>query len=503
VRQVTEALEGKIWDEGKTDPMNQKSWWHTFLRQTRTRILFLYLLLMLLIAGAAIPVFQWLLLSNVETRVRADLNEEMEDFREDYLAWEEAPQQSIASLKSFIDEFLAEELPEDDNFFITIVNGQFYKSNPAVLIDPFQPDSGLVSRWSSLTQPTDGEQETGNPRIGKIIYLVQPLTVDGRIQGVFVAAHASAGELNEALAGVYIFAGVAIAVVLIAFILAWLATGYVLTPIRKLSTTARAIVSESDLNQRIPKVGGSGELAELAEVFNEMMGRIQTAFESQRNFINDAGHELRTPITIIRGHLELMGNDPEEQQETLAIVDDELDRMNRFVNDLILLAKSERSDFLQAEIITTSDFMEEIYAKVKTLADRKWHLVNRCSEKLVGDRQRLTGALLNLALNATQHTQSTDLIELGAVCDQQTVHFWVRDTGSGISQEDQQRIFNRFARAANSYRRSEGVGLGLAIVKAITEAHSGKIELTSQIGAGSTFTLLIPLEPPIKSPKPL
>lgn len=478
------------------------NWWRSFYQQTRSRILLLYLLLMLMITAAAVPVFQWMIFRSIDNRVREDLNEEMASFQEDYLAWEALPDQTTTDLKRFIDRFLDKELPEDDNFFIALVDGKLYRSSPTILIEPFRPDSDLISRWSAQTKPGTGERNTSDPEIGKVLYLVQPLTVDGQRRGVFVAAHASAGEVNEALDGIYIFAIVAGGVVLLSFLLAWLAAGRLLHPIRNLANTAKAIVGESDLNQRIPAGKGNGELSELTNVFNEMMTRIQTSFETQRNFINDAGHELRTPITIIRGHLELMGDDPEEKEETIALVMDELDRMNRFVNDLILLAKAEQSDFLQAEAIDVKDFMEDLYVKATTLAKRKWHLVNRCEEKLMGDRQRLMGAMLNLALNATQHSQPDDLIELGVVSDREVVRFWVRDTGEGISIADQQRIFDRFARAANSYRRSEGVGLGLAIVKAITEAHNGQIELISQIGAGSTFTLVIPLVQPVKNPPP-
>lgn len=469
--------------------------WRNFCYEVRTRILLLYLLLMLLITAASVPLFRWLLFASVDSRVSQDLAEEMAEFREEYLVWEAAPEQSVADLKEFVDRFLAEELPEDDDFFIAIIDGQFYRSSPTALAKPLRPDSALVGYWASLTKPTAGEQESADPNIGKVLYLVKPLNLDGQVKGVFVAAHTSAGERNEALASVYLFAGVATGVVLLAFCLAWLATGRVLAPVRRLSSTARAIISESDLNQRIPKTGSAGEMAELIAVFNEMMDRIQKAFDTQRDFINDAGHELRTPITIIRGHLELMGDDPQEQQETIELVIDELDRMNRFVNDLILLAKAERSDFLQLETIELAAFVNDLFSKAAALADRKWHLVNRCSGQLIGDRQRLTGALLNLAQNATQYTKPNDLIELGAVTDCDSVRFWVRDMGEGISLEDQSRIFERFARAANSYRRSEGVGLGLAIVKAIVEAHHGRIELVSQLGVGSTFTLILPLPP--------
>jgi signal transduction histidine kinase len=225
-----------------------------------------------------------------------------------------------------------------------------------------------------------------------------------------------------------------------------------------------------------------------------MMDRVQSAFDAQRNFINDASHELRTPLTIIQGHLELMGDDPQEQQETLALVMDELDRMWRFVHDLLLLAKAERSDFLDYETIEAVPFTDEVFSKITTLGDRAWQLVNTANGTFVADRQRITGAIVNLANNAVQHTQPHHIIELGSEMVNDHIRFWVRDTGMGISPTDQTRIFDRFARAANTYRKSEGAGLGLAIVKTIAEAHQGYIELTSQIGMGSTFSLILPMD---------
>lgn len=132
------------------------------------------------------------------------------------------------------------------------------------------------------------------------------------------------------------------AIVVIAAIgaaIAWVAVGKVLDPLRLLTKTARSI-TESDLSQRIV-VTGSDEIAELAKTFNQMLDRLDAAFSSQRDFINDASHELRTPITIIRGYLELLGDDPKERRETSEIVNDELERMSRFIDDLLLLAKAE------------------------------------------------------------------------------------------------------------------------------------------------------------------
>jgi signal transduction histidine kinase len=109
---------------------------------------------------------------------------------------------------------------------------------------------------------------------------------------------------------------------------------------------------------------------------------------------------------------------------------------------------------------------------------------------MVGDRQKLTGALLNLLKNAAQHTQPPDTIELGCSQASDHVKFWVKDTGIGIAPADQSRIFHRFARVAE--RQSDGFGLGLAIVKVIAEAHGGSIDLVSELGVGSTFTITLP-----------
>ena len=276
--------------------------------------------------------------------------------------------------------------------------------------------------------------------------------------------------------------------------LAWVVAGRLLDPLRLLTETAHSI-SESDLSGRIP-VQGVDQIADLTMTFNEMLDRLQTAFASQRNFINDASHELRTPITIIRGHLELLGDDPQERRETVELVTDELDRMSRFVDDLLLLAKAEQPNFLDLQIVDINSLTEELYTKAIALAERDWRLENLGVGLMVADRHRLTQAMMNLAQNATQHTSDGDVITLGSDITKGNAHFWVRDTGVGIALADQERIFERFARGSHSRRRSEGAGLGLSICSAIANAHGGRVELKSTLGFGSTFTIVIPLDPP-------
>ncbi|ESA34003.1 signal transduction histidine kinase [Leptolyngbya sp. Heron Island J] len=466
-----------------------------FFREARTRIFLIYVAFMLIAVGLAVPIFRTLLFSGVDKRVNEDLQEEVEEFKDAYTEWLASENQSMASLKTTIDDYMSGTLPEDDNFLIAIVEDNVYRSNPGFLPNAINENSGLFETWTQLSENTQDQEITGDASIGDILYIVEPLVIDGELQGQFVIAHLSAGERQEALAGVYVFMEVVGGLLVLALALAWLTSGRLLKPVQDLAVTARAI-NETDLDSRIAVVG-TGELADLATTFNAMMDRLQAAFNSQRNFINDAGHELRTPITIMQGHLELMGDDPVEQAETRDLILDELDRMGRLVNDLILIVKSEHPNFLRFETLDVAHLCTDLFTKAQTLADRDWQLAIETRTKIVADPQRLTGALLNLLNNAAQHTQTGDRITLGCRGRNGCVEFWVEDTGEGIPEAEQVRVFDRFARVQHTQRKSDGSGLGLAIVRAVVEAHGGRVGLSSQVNVGSVFTLTLPIEQPL------
>lgn len=440
------------------------------------------------------------LFARVEERVEKSLVQEVEEFRR--LVKERNPttgQPFGDDITAIFNVFLSRNVPDDDEFFLTLLNGKFYRSSPRAIPNYIRSDSELVKYWAQLTQPVQGEKMTSN---GTLLYLAEPVKIEYRVEpleitdknyGVFVVAHITAGERQEVDEAVIVVFQVTSAVFAVASLLAWVVAGRVLAPLRLLTETARYI-NDSDLTRRIP-IRGSDEIAELTITFNEMLDRLQGAFASQRDFINDAGHELRTPITIVRGHLELLGDDPQERRETVELVTDELDRMSRFVDDLLVLAKAEQPNFLNLDTVDIGLLTEELYAKAKALAERDWRVDNKGSGRIIADRQRLTQAMMNLAQNATQHTVKGNVIALGSAITDDYARFWVRDTGEGIALAEQERIFERFARSALARRRSEGAGLGLAIVRAIALAHSGRIELISRPGGGSTFTLVIPIEP--------
>ncbi len=283
-------------------------------------------------------------------------------------------------------------------------------------------------------------------------------------------------------------------------LLAWWISGRILQPLGQITDTLRQL-SPTTLSQRIP-AQGSGELATLAQTCNQMLDRLQATFANQQSFINDASHELRTPIAIIQGHLDLIGELPPEQQEVVDLVLDETERMSRFVRDLLLLSQSEQPDFINPAWVELEGLTEEIYNKARGLVKGELQLDAKARGQVSLDRQRITQAVLNLVENAIQHTPTTGVIGLGSDLSDAHVCFWVRDTGTGIALADQQRIFERFARSSANSRRSDGAGLGLSIVKAIATACQGRVELYSQSGKGATFMLLLPLHPsPHRDPR--
>ncbi|MFV0136463.1 ATP-binding protein [Streptomyces sp. HMX87] len=272
--------------------------------------------------------------------------------------------------------------------------------------------------------------------------------------------------------------------------IAWVVAGRILKPVRLVRTTA-AQLTEQDLTRRIP-VHGHDDVAALAETFNAMLDRLERAFGTQRQFVDDAGHELRTPITIVRGHLELMGDDPAEREETVRLVTDELDRMSRIVEDLLLLAKAERPDFVTPEPVQLAELTADVYVKARTLGERDWVLAEVADREVRLDPQRITQAMVQLAQNAVQHTTTGQTIRIGSRAEGGAIALYVADSGPGVQSSDAEVIFERFRRGtARRGARGSGAGLGLSIVKAIAEGHGGRVRLHDTEGGGATFVLTL------------
>ena len=304
----------------------------------------------------------------------------------------------------------------------------------------------------------------------------------------FVSAQFTAGPVAQTGNTVQVLLLVSGFGVVLAAFGSWLVAGQVLAPVRAVRHTA-AEISEHDLTRRIP-VLGRDDIAALADQFNAMLDRLEEAFATQRQFVDDAGHELRTPITIVRGHLELLGDDPAEREETVRLCTDELDRMTRIVEDLLVLAKADRPDFVTTSEVSLTELTSDIEAKVQSLAPRQW-MVEHLGEGVVRlDAQRVTQAVVQLAQNAVQHTEPHSPILLGSRLDRGRVLLWVTDRGPGLDPAEREAIFERFGRG--SAAGASGAGLGLSIARAIAEAHRGQVRVASEPGEGATFTLDLP-----------
>jgi len=237
-------------------------------------------------------------------------------------------------------------------------------------------------------------------------------------------------------------------------------------------------------------------VSEIAGAFNEMLARLEGAFDTQKRFLHDTSHELRTPLTVIRGHVELLELDTTEadRQATIDLVTDEIDRMSRIVNDLFLLAMSERPDFLHVEAVDLREIVVDAHQKVTALGVRDWQVAAPSPVRVVADSQRLTQAITQLAANAVKYTDEDDTIRIGATARDGMAMVWVEDSGPGVSPEDAERIFERFGTAGQAREPNGGAGLGLAIVQAIAEAHGGSVRLRSSPGNGARFEIAIPTD---------
>ena len=453
--------------------------------ETRTRIFAWYVGLSAVLVGLSIPLFTRLAIIQVDERVREDLLEEIEVF-EEFLTTE-----ADADLATIFDSFLRNKIPGDKTFLIATIDGEFYRSSPVSLPEAIGRDSAIIRDLADTTTSITENNLITDAKVGDIIYNAEPIKIDGEVRGVLIVANIPDGEREEVINSIAVIVEVLLSVFMLAVIFAWVIAGRVLQPVRSLIDTANTI-NEKNLTQRIP-VRGNGEMAQLAKTFNNMMNRLEAAFQSQRQFINDASHELRTPITIVSGHLELLEySEPREIAETMPIVLDELERMARFVDDLLLLAKAERKDFLILKPIDLKELTLSIYSKIRVLGERKWQLDNIAVGTITVDPQRIVQAMLNLAQNAVQNTKTTDTITLGSAIEDGQIRLWITDTGVGIPFQDRERIFDRFARSGNNRANSQGAGLGLSIVSAIAQSHNGCVELYSKVDKGSTFTVVIP-----------
>lgn len=332
----------------------------------------------------------------------------------------------------------------------------------------------------------------------------QPILSSGGQRVVWLQVAQSLTSLEKALENLrtQMFLGLPLVLALTGLGGYWLADR-ALRPIDRITRTAQAI-SASQLSQRIGYVGPQDEVGRLATTFDRMLDRLQTTLERERRFTADAAHELRTPLTALKGRLGLLWNRPRtvaEYESALHDLEWEVDRLIHLSADLLLLARLDQRKLpWQPEMLDLSELLHAVAEQVWPLANAKG-LTLLAEEvpsglSIVGDADHLIRLFLNLMENAVKYTPSGGQVILKAGKEQAGMWVAVSDTGPGIPPEHLPHLFERFYRVEEARSRgSGGAGLGLAIAYEIARSHGGTIEVTSQMGQGTTFTVHLPFQP--------
>lgn len=354
------------------------------------------------------------------------------------------------------------------------------------------PDVGdlrLLKRTVSI--PGESRLEIGRLFGGTAAYGAGRVTV-GVGEPLLTVAHAQGGVARAfILAGFLTLAG--------ALLASYLIGTRVSRPLRRMAAVA-AQVDAGDLHPRIHDLDSQGgEMRVLAVAFNHMLDRLTEAFAGQRAFVADASHELRTPLTVIGGQLEVLAsqaNPPgEEVRRVEHLVRAEIARVSRLVDDLLLLAKAEQTQFLRLAPIDLPVYVKELWDGMSLIADRRFELGRVPAGILIADPDRLAQALRNLLSNAIAHTALGEGLVRLEVERRGADHllFVVEDDGPGIPADQRERVFDRFHRTdAARDRASGGTGLGLAIVRAIAEAHLGHVAVGHRPEPGTRIELELP-----------
>jgi two-component system OmpR family sensor kinase len=283
---------------------------------------------------------------------------------------------------------------------------------------------------------------------------------------------------------------------LAAAVAGYLVASRVSSPLRRMARTATEVTA-GDISHRMGPTSASEEIAVLAASFDNMLDRLDDAFARQRAFVSDASHELRTPLTILRGQLEVLARQPDVTREDVTrvtrLVSAETERMERLVDDLLLLAKTEEGSPLDKRPIELRDYVHDVFNALSLTADRDFELGAVSDVMIQADPDRLAQVIHNLAQNAVAHTPDGGLVRLSAASNGRYVRFAVEDNGPGIPPDQRDRIFDRFHRTDYSRARTAGgSGLGLAIARALVEAHGGRIRACESPEGGARVEFDLP-----------
>jgi len=326
---------------------------------------------------------------------------------------------------------------------------------------------------------------------------------DGRASTFNVDAYSMRefqGWINaNTLAQLRDFSFIALGVLFVASLgVGWMVAGHVIAPIQRITDVAREIQA-TDLSRRIELQGPDDELKQLADTFDDMIARLDAAFEAQQRFVADASHELRNPLAVIRTNVDVVLKDPaatdDELRQTATVVKRASDRMARLVDDLLVVAR-QQTPRMRSELVDLAGVMWEETDEFAAPAKRKrvaLELEAAPGLAVEGDRDALKRAVANLLENAIRHAPEDGTVQITSGREGRWAWIAVTDDGPGVPPEHQEHVFDRFFRLDKGRARAEGGnGLGLAIVREIARSHGGEVQLRSEPGLGATFVIWLP-----------
>jgi signal transduction histidine kinase len=386
-----------------------------------------------------------------------------------------------------------------------------FNTNESLIYQIWGQDRKLqFSRPISFTTPLD---ESGKAAREPILQTVQLDNGDYRVLSVpIVSARGSVGQVQLALSLsmidvvrqtlAFLLVILALLSVSLAGLAAWVITGQILDPIMVITRVATQIAKADDLQRRIPISRlPRDEVGKLIYAFNNTLSRLESEFNSQRRFMADISHDLRTPLTVIKGNVGLMRRMNAVDEESLTSIESEVDRLVRLVSDLLLHFQVESGNLpMHLSLISLDSIILEVIQQIHVLSDQKVKLIVKEIDEveILGDADRLKRVFFNLLDNAVQYTPRDGEVRISLRKNEFETEVEIEDTGPGIPKEDLKHIFRRFYRGEKSRKRSKdtGFGLGLSIAYYIVHAHNGVISVQNKHHeSGAVFTVKLPLPP--------
>ncbi len=464
---------------------------------TAGRLAAFHALIIATVLGIVVIQFTQTFANRYRTTITRDLSENVTSFTQ--MAANRPSDQSLAAFtRSFLanrgpiaGDVLVISLPSRHLLLGTSESAQLSKIPKIAALLAHPPNATVVTQVSIGDTPEE--------------VLVTRIEQGGIPVGTFVTAGSLVGYEHVRTRVLDLAAGEGLITLLAAVVSVYIILRRLLGSVRRLTRTAGDIGLRGELGIRLGDAQTGDEVGEMAATFDAMIEKIDTSVAQQRQMLADVSHQLRTPLTVARGHLEVMSrgslDDPTEVRETVTTVVDELDHMKQLVERLLLLGRSLEADFVELGPVDLRAMLYDIGDAVEMLAPRHWSVGPVPDVVLVADLEKLRGAILNLVDNAVHATRPADSIRLSAHLgntDDPTLDVIVDDSGPGIAPPDRTAVLERFSRPSATDTR--GSGLGLAIVEAVAVAHNGTVAIDDSPLGGCRVIITLPLPGPDTDP---